>query len=81
MVALNVVLMAAIVVLLAGGLAWAIVRDRRSKRASGGATHPSEAPLSDNLMMPHEVRHARRFGWRQTRRHGRAADAPVTRQP
>ena len=55
MVALNVVLMAVIVVLIAAVLAWAIVSDRRSKRAEA----PSDAPLHHNLMMPRQLRNRR----------------------
>ncbi len=55
MVALNVVLMAVIIVLIAAVLAWAIVSDRRSKRASAA----SDAPLHHNLMMPRQLRNRR----------------------
>jgi hypothetical protein len=56
MIALNIVLIAVVVLAIVGLLARAIIRDRRSKRTSGGAVHPSEAPLHHNLMMPREVR-------------------------
>ena len=52
MVALNVVLIAVIVVAVASALAWAIVSDRRSKRA---ASKP-DAPLHENLTMPRDLR-------------------------
>jgi hypothetical protein len=52
MVALNVVLMAAVIVAIAGVLAWAIIGDRRSKRA----TSRSDAPLHENLTMPRDLR-------------------------
>lgn len=52
MIALNVVLMAVIIVLIAAVLAWAIISDRRSKRAAASA----DAPLHHNLMMPRQLR-------------------------
>jgi len=52
MIALNVVLMAVVIVILAAALAWAIVADRRSKRTAA----PSDAPLHHNLMMPRQLR-------------------------
>jgi hypothetical protein len=55
MIALNIVLMTALILGIAGVLAWAIASDRRSKRAAGG-TSPSDKPLHHDLVMPHEVR-------------------------
>jgi hypothetical protein len=55
MVALNVVLMAVIIVAIAGALAWAIVSDRRSKRAASR----SDAPLHEDLTMPRDLRNHR----------------------
>ncbi len=45
MIALNIVLMAVVILAIASALAYAIVSDRRSKRASGAAVSPSDAPL------------------------------------
>ena len=59
MVAVNIVMMVVVLAALAFVLSWAIVSDRRSKRASGGSIHPSEAPLNRNLVIPHEMRGAR----------------------
>jgi hypothetical protein len=59
MVALNVVLMVAVILVIACTLAWAIVSDRRSKRAAGGAVSPADAPLHRNLMMPRGLRRER----------------------
>jgi hypothetical protein len=56
MIAVNIVLMLAVVVSLVSLLAWAIVSDRRSYRAAGGESPPSDAPLHHNLVMPHELR-------------------------
>jgi hypothetical protein len=56
MIALNIVLMALVVLAIAFVLARAIIHDRHSKRTSGGAVHPSDASLSDDLVMPHEMR-------------------------
>lgn len=67
MLALDVVLMVVAAVLLAGVLAWAISSDRRSKRASGGPVHPSQAPLRENLMMPGEMRGRRTVSLRRRR--------------
>ena len=76
MIALNIVLMTAVVVGLVSLLAWAIVSDRRSKRTAGGEIPVESAPLSRNLEMPRELRtrhsarprpaHARRGGERAT---------------
>lgn len=76
MVALDVVLMVVVVVALAGALAWAIVVDRRSKRASGGSISPSDAPLHRNLMMPRDLR-TRRMA-RLPRRRGRGSRSSTT---
>jgi hypothetical protein len=76
MIALNVLLMAVVVVLIAVALAWAIVSDRRSKRARGGAVSPSDAPLHHNLEMPREMLHTRRFG-RVSGRRNRGPRAPM----
>ncbi len=73
MIALNVVLMAVAAVLLAGVLTWAISSDRRSKRASGGPVHPSQAPLQENLMMPREMRGRRVANFRRRRSGSRSA--------
>jgi hypothetical protein len=56
MVALNIVLMTAVVVGIVSLLAWAIVSDRRSRRAAGGELAPETAPLTHNLVMPRELR-------------------------
>jgi hypothetical protein len=56
MIALNIVLMSLAVVALACALAWAIVSDRRSKRAAGGPVHPADAPLDRDLVLPDEMR-------------------------
>lgn len=72
MIALNVLLMVVVVVLLAAALGWAIVSDRRSKRARGGAVSPADAPLNRNLEMPSELLHNRRFGRLSQRRNRRS---------
>jgi hypothetical protein len=56
MIALNIVLMTLLVVALGCALAWAIVSDRHSKRATGGRVHPSDAPLHRDLVLPREMR-------------------------
>jgi hypothetical protein len=56
-IALNVVLITAVILLLAGLLAWAIVSDRNSKRAAGGGIPQSDAPLHRNLVMPRRHMH------------------------
>ena len=56
MIAINIVLMIAVVVSLVGLLASAIVADRKSQRAAGGEVPPAEAPLTRNLVMPRELR-------------------------
>lgn len=56
MIALNIVLMTAVVVELVSLLSWAIVSDRRSHRAAGGELPPEAAPLSRNLEMPRGLR-------------------------
>jgi hypothetical protein len=56
MIALNILLMAAVVVGIVSLLAWAIVSDRKSQRAAGGELHPSAAPLHRNLELPHELK-------------------------
>lgn len=66
MVALNVVLMAVVAVVIAAALAWAIVSDRRSKRAAGGAVPPADASLNDNLVMPTEMLRTRRFSFNRS---------------
>jgi hypothetical protein len=65
MIALNVLLMIVVVALIAFALAWAIVSDRRSKRA---AISPPDAPLHRNLVMPRELLRTRRFGRTPARR-------------
>ena len=62
MIALNIVLMTAVVVGIVSLLSWAIVSDRRSKRAAGGVIAPEVAPLTQNLEMPHELRAPHRGG-------------------
>jgi heme/copper-type cytochrome/quinol oxidase subunit 2 len=76
MIALNVVLMVVVVLLIASALAWAIVTDRRSKRARGGAVSPSDAPLHHNLVMPREMLRTRRIG-RLTNRRNRGPRTPT----
>jgi len=56
MIALNILLMTAVVVGIVSLLAWAIVSDRRSRRAAGGELPPEVAPLTHNLVMPRELR-------------------------
>jgi hypothetical protein len=72
MIALNIVLMTAVVVGIVSLLAWAIVSDRRSKRTAGGELSPAVAPLTHNLEMPHELRTAHTSG---------RSHAPRTRRP
>lgn len=55
MIALNIVLMTAVVIGIVSLLAWAIVSDRRSKRAAGGEVPVELAPLRRNLEMPREL--------------------------
>jgi hypothetical protein len=75
MIALNIVLMTAVVVGIVSLLAWAIVSDRRSHRAAGGELSPELAPLTQNLEMPHELRAPHRAG----RSHAPRTRRPVTR--
>jgi hypothetical protein len=75
MIALNIVLMTAVVVGIVSLLAWAIVSDRRSKRAAGAELPPAVAPLTQNLEMPRELRTAHRGG----RSHAPRSSRPVTR--
>ena len=75
MIALNIVLMTAVVVGIVSILAWAIVSDRRSKRAAGGELSPAVAPLTQNLEMPRELR----TGHRPGRSHAPRSRRPVTR--
>jgi hypothetical protein len=75
MIALNIVLMTAVVIGIVSLLAWAIVSDRRSKRAAGGELSPAVAPLTQNLEMPHELRAGHRSG----RSHAPRSRRPVTR--
>ena len=56
MIALNIVLMAAVVIGIVSLLAWAIASDRKSYRAAGGELPPTTAPLHRNLEMPQELR-------------------------
>jgi hypothetical protein len=56
MIALNIGLMTAVVVGVVSLLAWAVVTDRRTRRAAGGEISPAQAPLHHNLTMPHELR-------------------------
>lgn len=62
MIALNIVLMTAVVIGIVSLLAWAIVSDRRSQRAAGGKVPVESAPLRHNLEMPRELqtRHSAR---------------------
>jgi hypothetical protein len=60
MIVLNLTLMTLVVLGIVSLLAWAIVSDRRSRRAAGGALSPALAPLHRNLVMPRELRAARR---------------------
>jgi hypothetical protein len=75
MIALNIVLMTAVVVGIVSLLAWAIVSDRRSNRTAGGVIPREVAPLTQNLEMPRELRAAHRSG----RSHAPRARRPVTR--
>ena len=56
MIALNIVLMTAVVVGIVSLLAWAIVSDRHSQRTAGGELPVEATPLSANLEMPRELR-------------------------
>lgn len=56
MIALNIVLMAAVVIGIVSLLAWAVATDRKTFRAAGGELPPSVAPLTRNLEMPRELR-------------------------
>lgn len=55
MIAVNIILMTVVAIGIVSLLAWAIVSDRRSKRAAGGVS-TAAVPLHHNLMMPHELR-------------------------
>lgn len=56
MIALNIVLMTAVIVGIVSLLGWAIVADRRSDRTAGGGLSPTQAPLHRDLTMPRELR-------------------------
>lgn len=56
MIALNLILMTIVFVAIVSVLSWAIVSDRRSKRAAGGELSPAVAPLHRNLVMPRDLR-------------------------
>ena len=56
MIALNLILMTTVLIAIVSTLSWAIVSDRRSKRAAGGELSPALAPLHRNLVMPRELR-------------------------
>jgi hypothetical protein len=56
MIALNLILMTTVVVGIVSLLSWAIVSDRRSRRAAGGELSPATAPLHRNLVMPRDLR-------------------------
>jgi hypothetical protein len=56
MIALNIVLITAVVVGIVSLLAWAVATDRKTYRAAGGELPPSAAPLTRNLEMPRELR-------------------------
>jgi hypothetical protein len=75
MIALNIVLMTAVVVGIVSLLAWAIVSDRRSKRTAGGVIPPEVAPLTQNLEMPRELQTPHRGG----RAHAPRAPRPAAR--
>jgi hypothetical protein len=62
MIALNIVLMTTVIVGIVSLLAWAIVSDRRSKRAAGAMIPRGVAPLTQNLEMPRELRVPHRGG-------------------
>jgi len=55
-IALNIVLMAAVVIGIVSVLAWAVTTDRKTFRTAGGELPPSAAPLHRNLEMPQELR-------------------------
>jgi hypothetical protein len=76
MIALNVLLMIVVVALIAFALAWAIVSDRRSKRARGVGRGDRAAPLHHNLVMPREMLRTRRFG-RASDRRNRGSRTPM----
>jgi len=69
MIALNIVLMAAVVIGIVGLLAWAVATDRKTQRTAGGAVPPTVAPLHRNLEMPQELAS-----------HGRRTHAPRARR-
>jgi hypothetical protein len=71
MIAINIVLMALVVVGIVSLLAWAIVSDRRSHRAAGDQLPLSPAPLHRNLVMPRELRPHRHAGGRTHATRGR----------
>jgi hypothetical protein len=75
MIALNIVLMTAVLVGIVSLLAWAIVSDRHSKRTAGAELSHAVAPLAQNLEMPHELRAPHRAG----RSHAPLGRRPVTR--
>jgi hypothetical protein len=56
MIVLNLILMTTVIAGIVSLLTWAIVSDRRSKRAGGGELAPPTARLHHNLVMPHELR-------------------------
>lgn len=62
MIALNLILMTTVLVGIVSVLSWAIVSDRRSKRAAGAELSSAVAPLHRNLVMPRELRTHRRSG-------------------
>jgi hypothetical protein len=78
MIALNIVLMTAVVVGIVSLLGWAIVSDRRSKRAAGGQLSPAVAPLAHNLEMPRELRTPHRSGRTHAPRTRRPATRPTS---
>lgn len=69
MIALNIVLMAAVVIGIVSLLTWAVATDRKTFRAAGGELSPDAAPLHRNLEMPSELR-----------AHGGRAHAPRVRR-
>ncbi len=56
MIALNLILMTAVVVGVVSLLGRAVVSDRRSHRAAGAGLSTAGTPLHRNLVMPHELR-------------------------
>ena len=68
MIALNIVLMTAVVVGIVSLLGWAVVSDRKTRRTAGGEVSPAAAPLHRNLELPRELRHSARAHTPRARR-------------